>query len=370
MKAFDQTALLTNLRLAAPCNKDWDNMPGDERVRFCNACSKNVYNISDMSTKDADTFLRENGVSKCMRIFRRTDGTVINDNCPVGLRKLRDGFRWAAALVTGAISFCFAATAALAQGTQDAFAELLGAEEIVGTSGIRPVAKPEIPIVTGTVDLGGFSAYWKGPEMEEVTKGDDKKSSKALRKKLLTTKFPKAFAKAVNFHQLHDWEHAITSYREALKEDPQFDSTYTNLALCLIERKSDGDLDEAADLLSRSKSLSSNKSKGNRLFALARLSEERGDLDSAVKNYQASLNQQGLNLIAIKQLAELHVRMKNPQLAREVITRALRYPKLVGFDELYEILSGARANLDHTFGLDKTPTPNLSPTTDEILKLR
>ncbi len=32
MKASNQPAQLNNIRVAAPCDKDWNSMPGDERV--------------------------------------------------------------------------------------------------------------------------------------------------------------------------------------------------------------------------------------------------------------------------------------------------------------------------------------------------
>lgn len=100
--------LLNNLMIAAPCSVSWDSMEslGDDlqRVRYCSLCSKNVYNISDMSSQEAESFLNENGVSQCMRFFRRADGTIINDNCPRGLRKIRDRFLKVSALACGLLA--------------------------------------------------------------------------------------------------------------------------------------------------------------------------------------------------------------------------------------------------------------------------
>lgn len=96
--------LLDNLVIAAPCSVSWDSMDGDERVRHCSGCAKNVYNISDMTKSEAESFLLMNGNSQCMRFYRRADGTIITDNCPVGLRKLRDRYRKIAALLAGFIA--------------------------------------------------------------------------------------------------------------------------------------------------------------------------------------------------------------------------------------------------------------------------
>lgn len=80
---------LESLEIASPCHVDWDEMTGDERARFCMHCEKKVYNISEMSRVDAEAFMRKREGSICIRMYRRHDGTVINDNCPVGLRKVR-----------------------------------------------------------------------------------------------------------------------------------------------------------------------------------------------------------------------------------------------------------------------------------------
>jgi len=91
--------LLNQVRIAAPCHVDWESMTGDERKRFCGDCKLNVYNISSMSTKDAAKLIRQTEGRACLRLYRRKDGTIITDNCPVGLRKIRDRARKTAAAV-------------------------------------------------------------------------------------------------------------------------------------------------------------------------------------------------------------------------------------------------------------------------------
>ncbi|MBX9688542.1 MAG: hypothetical protein K2X27_17670 [Candidatus Obscuribacterales bacterium] len=100
---------LDRVLVAAPCPVSWDSMEGDERVRFCSGCSCNVYNISDMSKTEAESFLEKNGVSQCLRFFRRSDGTIMTDNCPRGLRAMRDrcrsSMKTVAGLVTALLAF-------------------------------------------------------------------------------------------------------------------------------------------------------------------------------------------------------------------------------------------------------------------------
>jgi hypothetical protein len=68
----------------------------DEAVRFCGECRKNVYNVAQMKSEDASLLLQQAqaaGGSACMQLYRRADGTVITDDCPVGLRRVRDFWR-------------------------------------------------------------------------------------------------------------------------------------------------------------------------------------------------------------------------------------------------------------------------------------
>jgi hypothetical protein len=79
--------LLENLRIASPCSADWDQMSGDERVRFCGKCEKNVYNLSAMTRADAEALVREKEGRMCVRLYQRSDGTVLTADCPVGVRR-------------------------------------------------------------------------------------------------------------------------------------------------------------------------------------------------------------------------------------------------------------------------------------------
>jgi hypothetical protein len=81
--------LLDRARVASPCNVSWDDMPGNDRIRHCGKCDKNVYNVAFMSRDEAETLLREAEGRVCMRIYRRADGTVLTSDCPVGAQRKR-----------------------------------------------------------------------------------------------------------------------------------------------------------------------------------------------------------------------------------------------------------------------------------------
>jgi hypothetical protein len=85
---------LDDVRVASPCSASWDDMIGDDRVRFCQLCTKNVYNLSALSREDAEALLRADqeregprGEGMCIRLYRRADGTVLTADCPDGARR-------------------------------------------------------------------------------------------------------------------------------------------------------------------------------------------------------------------------------------------------------------------------------------------
>jgi hypothetical protein len=83
------SALLNQLQIASPCPAKWEDMTGDDKVRFCSQCQKNVYNISKMTSVEAESLIKEKEGNLCARIFKRIDGTVLTQDCPVGVEKIR-----------------------------------------------------------------------------------------------------------------------------------------------------------------------------------------------------------------------------------------------------------------------------------------
>src|SRR4051794_558697 len=45
---------LETLRIASPCTARWDEMRGDEQMRYCGQCRKKVYNLSAMTRDEAE----------------------------------------------------------------------------------------------------------------------------------------------------------------------------------------------------------------------------------------------------------------------------------------------------------------------------
>lgn len=103
----DCLMLKESIMIAAPCPVSWDSMKGDDRARFCTGCSKTVYNLSDLSDAELETFLQDNGFNNCVRLFRRTDGKILTDNCPRALRPMRNKLRLIAQVAAGIIAAFF-----------------------------------------------------------------------------------------------------------------------------------------------------------------------------------------------------------------------------------------------------------------------
>lgn len=98
--------LMRRAELATPCSANWGEMSGDEKVRHCGQCDQNVYNISAMTDEEVleQMLLLTAGKKVCMRFYRRADGSFLTKDCPVGLRRLQEKARHAAAWVAGGLS--------------------------------------------------------------------------------------------------------------------------------------------------------------------------------------------------------------------------------------------------------------------------
>lgn len=104
--------LFQQIRVASPCAASWDEMTGDDRVRFCAHCRMHVYNLAEFTRPEIETLVRDTGGQFCGRLFRRRDGTLLTANCPVGHARLRRDLLTSVgmlALLFGAVSTAAAA---------------------------------------------------------------------------------------------------------------------------------------------------------------------------------------------------------------------------------------------------------------------
>ena len=84
--------ILEDIRIATPCHVSWESMTGDERKRFCGACKLDVYDLSGLTRAEAEALIfgrAAAGQRTCVRLWKRADGTVITQDCPGGLARVR-----------------------------------------------------------------------------------------------------------------------------------------------------------------------------------------------------------------------------------------------------------------------------------------
>jgi hypothetical protein len=142
--------VLEGLSVASPCTVSWDTMKGDDRVRHCGACRLNVFNLSEMSRRQAEDLIRKKEGRLCVRFYRRADGTVLTKDCPVGIRAIRRriALAWsaAAALFLGAFAGGCSRTPAGGGGPESNPTTGIAAPPGIGTMG-----KPAAPPIQGDV---------------------------------------------------------------------------------------------------------------------------------------------------------------------------------------------------------------------------
>ena len=129
-RARSKLPVLDGIRIAAPCSADWSQMSGDERVRACGACNKNVYNLTEMTRAEAEALIIAMEGKLCVRYYQRRDGTILLKDCVIGSSNRRR-LRWIAVGVSAAL----AGGAAAARAPE---ASVLGTDEVEVVAARRP----------------------------------------------------------------------------------------------------------------------------------------------------------------------------------------------------------------------------------------
>jgi hypothetical protein len=157
---MSEERFLEQIRIASPCTASWDEMTGDQQVRFCQQCQLSVYNISEMSRQQAEDLVREREGRLCIRMFQRQDGTVITQDCPVGLRKLKAAARRAGQIAAGIVALLMTVAGAKAAPPQ---------AKDGGKTGKPQVTTPKAPATTNKNGSGpGGAGAGEKPNPREL----------------------------------------------------------------------------------------------------------------------------------------------------------------------------------------------------------
>ena len=79
-------------------------MLGDDRKRHCGECKLSVFNLSGMSRTEAENLIMNAEGRLCVRFYKRADGSVITQDCPVGWARVKQRTK---AYVTALASMIF-----------------------------------------------------------------------------------------------------------------------------------------------------------------------------------------------------------------------------------------------------------------------
>jgi hypothetical protein len=153
--------LLEQIRIASPCPVRWEDMTGDDKARHCASCNLKVYNLSAMTRDEAEALVvSKSGERLCVQLHKRADGTVITQDCPVGLAAARARVRRAVARVAAAFGiFGGAAIAGMNTTTrsQEGPVRLRALNPFVAISEWLVPSPPPMPpaVSSRTIVLGG-----------------------------------------------------------------------------------------------------------------------------------------------------------------------------------------------------------------------
>lgn len=142
---------LDNVRVASPCPANWNEMNGNDRMRFCGQCQLNVYNLSGMTRQEAEHLIANAEGRLCVRYYKRADGSIITQNCPVGLAALkRRVSRTATAFLSAVIGFFGGVGMFAAFGNGETSSN---GQHTMGTIAIQelPALPPDIDVIQGNI---------------------------------------------------------------------------------------------------------------------------------------------------------------------------------------------------------------------------
>ena len=64
---MSKKSFIDSVEVRKPCTENWDKMHGNDRVRFCDHCAKDVKNLSAVTRKEAMRLVRASGGNICIR---------------------------------------------------------------------------------------------------------------------------------------------------------------------------------------------------------------------------------------------------------------------------------------------------------------
>jgi len=76
------------LRISSPCPMSWNDLSGNDRIRYCGKCKLNVYNLADMEPQEVEAIVRKTEGRLCGRLYLRGDRTASLRDCPSSAKRV------------------------------------------------------------------------------------------------------------------------------------------------------------------------------------------------------------------------------------------------------------------------------------------
>lgn len=73
---MSKITFLDSIDIKSLCSESWNEMQGNEQIRFCSHCAKDVHNLSEMTRKEARKIVAQSNGEICVRYVRRPDGRI------------------------------------------------------------------------------------------------------------------------------------------------------------------------------------------------------------------------------------------------------------------------------------------------------
>jgi hypothetical protein len=154
---------LRSITVTSPCLADWEQMTGNDQIRFCEHCSLQVHNISEMTYSRAARLVARSQGRLCVRYYRDSQGAAITKRPATRLHQIG---RRTSRLAAGAFSATLSLATAAAQsplGVQSNSSYNTQArpdKQTFGSSIIGTITDPNGAVIAGaSVSIGGNDSF-------------------------------------------------------------------------------------------------------------------------------------------------------------------------------------------------------------------
>ena len=133
---MDSNHILSEITISTPCPMDWNQMSGDDRMRYCTACGKRVHDVAKMTSAEVDVLFRDNDGDVCGRLSRFADGTLMTAECGAPTESAKIPWQFTIRSLMGVIA---------------GLATTLGIARLVADETSSAPPPPRAPLLTRTV---------------------------------------------------------------------------------------------------------------------------------------------------------------------------------------------------------------------------